>query len=341
MQAAIQLYRRLPVPPPWPLRATARPNAKVTGLVLSAYCLPASPPLEDAERWRRRLTERLISLRLAENGAWGYHFDVQTRHLFYPATSANAISTCFAIRGLLDGYESGVLPRGAELAAGAKPFLASLWTRHPEFGPYFAYVASGSELIHNANLMVAGTLARLLAHDPDPALELRVHAAVETSARLRRSDGLWPYGERSDLGWRDNFHTAYALEGLTRVQVRSEELGSLLEEATASWLDAFFDSSGAARYHPDRDHPIDAHSAASAIDALCVLAAARPDPSTLLDKATQIAERAVDLLWLPQKGRFANQVNARFTNRREFMRWTNAPMFEALARLLSSRSALS
>jgi hypothetical protein len=30
------------------------------------------------------------------------------------------------------------------------------------------------------------------------------------------------------------------------------------------------------------------------------------------------------------------QVNARFTNRREFMRWTNAPMFEGLARLLSA-----
>lgn len=338
MQFAIQAYRRSPVTPPWPLRAPSRPNAKVAGLVLSAYCLPASAQLAEAERWRERLCDRLLSLRLAESQAWGYHFDVQTRHLFYPASTANAIATCFAVRGLLDGHDHGVLPQGAGIAIGARPFLASLWSESSEFGPFFAYVSSGSELIHNANLMVCGTLARLLAHDPDPALEERVHVAVETTARLRRPDGLWPYGERDDLGWRDNFHTAYMVEALTRVQARSNELGELLDDATDAWLDAFFDPTGVARYHPDRDHPIDAHSAASAIDALCVVASARADRrEELLDKATQVAERAVELLWLEREGRFANQLNARFRNRREFMRWTNAPMFEALARLLSLR----
>lgn len=338
MQAAIQLYRRSPFPPPWPLRAAAMPNAKVAGLVLSAYCLPAGAELEDAEGWRRRLCDRLIALRLPRYGAWGYHFDVQTRHLFYPATSANAISTCFAIRGLLDGFEGGVLPRGAEIAVEAKPFLASLWTQHPDYGPFFAYVPTGSELIHNANLMVAGTLARVLAHDPDPGLEQRIEAAVQTTAGMRRPDGLWPYGERDDLSWRDNFHTAYTIEGLTRVHQHSGGLESLVDDATRVWLKAFFDPSGVARYHPDRGHPIDAHSAASAIDALCVVAAVRTSHAApMLARAARIAERAVDLLWLEREGRFANQLNARFTNRREFMRWTNAPMFEALARLLSLR----
>lgn len=338
MQAAIQLYRRFPFAPPWPLRAESKPNAKVAGLVLSAYCLPASAEIAEAEWWRNRLCDRLVALRLADSQAWGYHFDVQTRHLFYPASTANAIATCFAIRGLLDGYDNGVLPQGAEIASRARPFLASLWIENSELGPFFSYVPTGSELIHNANLMVAGTLARLLAHDPDPALEERVRVAVETTAGLRRSDGLWPYGERDDLGWRDNFHTAYMVEGLTWVQPRSNELADLLDATTDAWLDAFFDPTGVARYHPDRDHPIDAHSAASAIDALCIVASARADRrEELLDKATQVAERAVELLWLESEGRFANQVNARFRNRREFMRWTNAPMFEALARLLSLR----
>lgn len=335
-QAVIQAYKRLPVAPPWPLRAASRPNAKVAGLVLSAYAQPAGAALPEARHWVGDLAGRLELLRLADSHAWGYHFDVQTRHLFYPQRAANAIATCFCVRGLLDAHDSGLLPDGAELALRAKPFLASLRKEHPEHGPFFAYVEAGSELIHNANLSVCGTLARLLAHEPDPELGQRVLEAVETTARLRRPDGNWPYGERADLGWRDSFHTAYVLEGLARVHQWSGEHAELLDDATRCWREAFFDSDGTASYRPDRRYPIDTHSAASAIDALCVVAEARPlSGAEVLDNAARAAERAVDLLWLADEGRFANQVNARFTNRREFMRWTNAPMFEALARLLS------
>jgi hypothetical protein len=339
MQAVVQANRRLPFAPPWPLRAKSRANAKVAGLVLSGYSLPAGAALADRSAWVARLEPRLADLRRPEFDAWGYHFDVQTRHLYYPRTSPNAIATCFAIRGLLDAHDNGALADGARIASSAKPFLTSL-LRESDHGPFFAYVPAGSELIHNANLMVCGTLARLLSLQPDAEIARRVEAAVETTVKLRRDDGNWPYGERADLTWRDNFHTAYMLEGLARVCEWSGEHAELLEDATEAWLDAFFDSSGAATYHPNRPYPADAHSAASAIDALCVVAEVLPARrERLLGRATTVAQRAVDMLWLEDQGRFASQVNARYTNRREFMRWTNAPMFEALSRLLSSRPA--
>ena len=97
------------------------------------------------------------------SGAWGYHFDVQTRHLYYPASWPNAIAACFAIRGLLDAYDWGVLPDGPERASRARPFLESLF-RESEHGPFFAYVSAGSELIHNANVMVRD--ARAAAQPP-------------------------------------------------------------------------------------------------------------------------------------------------------------------------------
>ena len=325
MQAVIQLNRRSPVAPPWPLRARSQANAKVAGLVLSAYSLPGGAGLPDASGWVTRMQDRLEDLRL-ESGAWSYHFDVQTRHLFYGRTTPNAIATCFAIRGLLDSGDR------IDLALGAKPFLASL-LRDSEHGRFFAYVPAGSELIHNANLFVCGTLARLLRLEPDEGLAAIVDEAAETTLRLRREDGNWPYGERADLTWRDSFHTAYILEGLARLSGHRE----VLADAIDRWVDAFFDHRATATYHPNRPHPADAHSAASAIDTMCIAAGVLPEQrDRLIEQAHRVAERAIELLWLPNEHRFAMQVNARGVNRREFMRWTNAPMFEALARLVSS-----
>ena len=75
--------------------------------------------------------------------------------------------------------------------------------------------------------------------------------------------------------------------------------------------------------------------------ALCIVADARAQTRPrLIELATRIASRTVELLWIERRRSFGNQVNRRWTNTREFMRWTNAPMFEALARLLSQGSAL-
>jgi hypothetical protein len=334
MQAIIQLNRRSPVQPPWPLRARSEANAKVAGLVLSAYALPGGADLDGAAEWVTRMQRRLEALRL-DSSAWGYHFDVQTRHLFYGRTTPNAIATCFAVRGLLDAAEAGGSPDRTELALEARPFLASL-LRESEHGRFFAYVPAGSELIHNANLMVCGTLARLLELEPDDELAALVDEAAETTVRLRRDDGNWPYGERADLSWRDNFHTAYTIEGLARLSARDGRT-DLLADATERWLEAFFDASDAATFHPHRSRPADLHSAASAIDTMCVVAAVLPEQHDhLTERAYRVAERTIELLWLPDSRRFAMQVNSRGVNRREFMRYANAPMFEALARLLSS-----
>lgn len=335
MQGIVQLNRRSPVALPWPLRASSMANSKVAGLVLSAYAQPAGSSLPGAAGWVARLQKRLEQLRLTESNAWGYHFDVQLRHIFYSATTPNAVATCFAVRGLLDAADAGA-PDAAAAALRARPYLMSLLRDSPH-GPFFAYVGAGSELIHNANLKVCGALSRLQAHDRDSEVDTLVEAAAKTTVKLRREDGNWPYGERADLQWRDNFHTAYLLEGLARVHALTGNYADVLESAVGSWLATFFDEDGTARFHPGRPYPVDTHSAASALDALCIVADARPHLAPMLvERARLIAARAVELLWLPERERFAMQINARSTNRREFMRWTNAPMFAGLARLLSA-----
>jgi hypothetical protein len=338
-QAAIQIYKRLPIAPPWPLRASPQPNAKALALALSAYSTPAGSTLPNAERFLTNLPARLDQLKLldGEHAGWGYPFDVQTRHLFYDRRTPNAIATCFVVGALLDAAKATGDSRPSEQALRARPFLLSLAAKHVG-RPYFSYVRTGSELIHNANLLVCGTLARLHRLAPDEGLRGLVTDASATTVELQRPDGLWPYGEAENLQWADNFHTAYALEGLSSVAPVFGLGAPELKRGLAAWRARFFELDGWARYYPDTRFPLEAHCCASAIDLACALSGSGigGEPAELRLFGELVAATAIRELWLEGEGRFAYRRGPRGLNRRAFMRWTNAPMFRALARLQSS-----
>jgi hypothetical protein len=206
----------------------------------------------------------------------------------------------------------------------------SLLRRGGDHGPFFGYVPGGEvPLVHNANLLVCGALARLHGMDPNPQAEAAIREALGTTLALQREDGSWPYGEVANYAWVDNFHTAYVLDGLWRVKSAFGVGAAELERGLESWRSAFFEADGWARYYPDRHFPLETHCSASAIDLLALIDGGPADR----DLAQRVTASAIQELWLPEKHRFAFQRTRRGLNEREFMRWTNAPMFRALSRL--------
>jgi hypothetical protein len=159
-----------------------------------------------------------------------------------------------------------------------------------------------------------------------------VQQAAATTLAAQDDAGLWPYGESSNLGWADNFHTAYVLEALVSTSDQTRLGEEALTRGLEAWKTEFF-AGGDALLYPSKPFPLEAHSYASAIDLCCAAAGREPE---LLDFAQAIADRAIERLWLADEGRFAYRVTRLGTNRREFMRWTNAPMLRALARLISA-----
>lgn len=337
-QVVVQVYKRLPLAPLWPLSAPERENSKVLGLVISGYAALGADG-GDGTGWISSLASRLRDLALAQDQGvgWGYPFDVQTRNLRYTATSANAIATSFVVNGLLDAHRETGVENLARLALDSRPYLLSLLCSSPH-GPYFAYLKKGSDLVHNANLLVCGTLARLHRLDPEPAAEEAAVAAATTTINLQRGDGLWVYGEAPNFAWIDNFHTAYTLEGLAAIERQFGLGGEAIDLGARAWLDTFIDQGGWARYFHDRLFPLETHCCASAIDLLCDPAIGSRVPGAL-EIAQSVADRAIAELWIPARRSFAFSRTRRGLNRREFMRWTNAPMFRALSRLQSARAA--
>ena len=109
-----------------------------------------------------------------------------------------------------------------------------------------------------------------------------------------------------------------------------DELEPALARGYEFWRERFFLSNGWPKYYPDRLYPADVHSAAAAIVTLVEL---RGEFSGTLELADQIAHWNIENLLSP-RGYFYYQRKRFYTNRIEYMRWSQAWMSYALARLL-------
>jgi hypothetical protein len=100
------------------------------------------------------------------------------------------------------------------------------------------------------------------------------------------------------------------------------------------WQERFFLDNGWPKYYPDRLYPADAHSAASAVVALVELRGHIPGTMILAEK---VAQWAIENLG-DRRGFFYYQRRRFHTVRIPYMRWSEAWMAYALARLLEGKS---
>jgi hypothetical protein len=177
---------------------------------------------------------------------------------------------------------------------------------------------------------VLGTVGAKLQEDSLCDLAIR---AARYVIRRQHADGSWGYGADSHQAWSDNFHTAFILTSLSRL-IEScggrDELEPALTRGYEFWKERFFLSNGWPKYYPNQLYPVDIHSAAAAIVALVELRGRFP---ATLDLAEQIAQWSIESLRSPH-GYFHYQRKRFYTNRIEYMRWSQAWMMYALARLL-------
>ncbi|HEU5239131.1 MAG TPA: hypothetical protein VFU37_18525, partial [Pyrinomonadaceae bacterium] len=161
--------------------------------------------------------------------------------------------------------------------------------------------------------------------------------------RRQQQNGSWLYGADSHQLWTDSFHTAYILTSLSQISDTRSERGAA---ATASasdpadfdnvlrrgydyWSERFFLSNGWPKYYPERLYPADIHSAAAAIVALVELRGRIPGTLSLAERiGNWVIENLRDA-----SGFFYYQRRRFFTVRIPYMRWSEAWMIYALARL--------
>jgi hypothetical protein len=317
-------------------------NAKGVALfALAALADYRHSQTKEAEVAARELLDDLIGMSLKgfSGACWGYNFDWQSRSFFAPKGVPTLVPTAFAARALGEAAEVIDTAEYLPFARTICDFILNDLNRSEETGDEvcFSYSPLDHTRVFNASLLAGEVMATVGGLIGEVSLCNWAMRAARYVTRRQRADGSWAYGADGTQNWSDNFHTAFTLASLSRIIDACEardELEPALARGYEYWKERFFLSNGWPKYYPDRLYPTDVHSAAAAIVTLVEL---RGRFTATLDLAEQIAAWTIENLRSPQ-GYFYYQRRRFYTNRISYIRWSQAWMAYALARLSEGKS---
>ncbi|MFM0289998.1 aspartate-semialdehyde dehydrogenase [Paraburkholderia megapolitana] len=330
--AWLQLHKRSPLNLRGLVGVPRRRNPKGVALVILGL-LERERRMNDGESLREAVTlgewllDHCVDRSTWTHYAWGYHFDWAARAFFVPQGTPNAITTCYAARALHALGHATTQKHFTDAAIDAGFFLDSLYLGDSQAG-YYAYIPGESAFVHNANLWAAALVSETARHTGDAGLARRALIAAGQSVSMQRADGAWLYGLRAHHGFIDGFHTGYNLEALRFLQtaLQTTQFSAAIERGLAYYRDTFFLHDGTVKYYHDRTWPLDTHSVAQALITLLTVGDTQDDRHL----ATRVLDRAVETLYLPVKRRFIYQRRQLFSNRINYLRWTQAWAFYAI-----------
>ena len=302
---------------------------------------------KETEIEAKELLDDLMSMRLKgfKRAAWGYNFDWQSRAFFAPRRTPTIVPTAFAARALCEAAEVFGAEEYLPLARTVADFILNDLNRADDAGDEvcFSYSPLDQTRVFNASLLAAEVLASVGKLTGEANLCDWAMRATRYVIRHQRADGSWAYGGTYYQSWADNFHTAFILTSLSRIMKSVPgagatgspgEIEASLKRGYDFWRERFFLSNGWPKYFPDRLYPADAHSAGAAVVALTELQWLDPDA---LDVAEKVARWAIENL-NDRRGFFYYQRRRFHTVHIPYMRWSEAWMSYALARLLEVKS---
>jgi hypothetical protein len=316
------------------MRVPASKNCKALGLVLGGCC--------DLERldesWRAEANYIKSELRRLRSPGethfcWGYDWDaVSIRANVMPKFSPNSVATVFCGEALLDTALVFGDNEALEMAESVGRFIVDRLNRSVDTPSElcFSYTPNDNTRIYNSSVLSAAFLSRLGNLGGNPEYLHLARRAMHYLVNQQRQDGSWFYGAGRMQRWIDSFHTAYNLEALRayRENSRDNSFDSAIEQGYQYYQKTFFHPDGALRYFNNRSYPIDIHSCSQAIITACTFAAEKGS----LVQAVQTAQWTLKHMRAPE-GFFYYQRHRFWTNRTPYMRWSEAWMFKALARL--------
>jgi hypothetical protein len=317
------------------LRVPASHNPKALALFLAAYC-DLSVLGEACLDQVSRLKQKVQILRSPNEPfyCWGYDWDfISLRGSVLSKFSANSIATCFCAEALLDVSQAFGDHEAHSMAESAGQFLVNRLNRPVDKPEHlcFSYTPENRTRIFNSSALAGALLARLGVHNRNLEYLELARRSMQYLVDHQRADGSWTYGEGRWQQWIDGFHTGYNLCALLQYAdvTRDKSFDHALDRGYHFYKRCLLRPDGAPKYFHNRVYPIDIHACSQAILTFCAFRDRDPE-------ALGLAQRTAD--WTihnmqSSNGTFFYQMHRLWTNRTPYMRWGQAWMFRALARL--------
>lgn len=268
-----------------------------------------------------------------QHSCWGYHFDWNARAFFVPKGKPNVITTIYVAQALYALSQLSARPANwqqyRDVAFDAAHFIVnSLYTEH-DGRAFFAYIPGETAFVHNASLWGAAWVAVVASQTANQQYaDLALQVAWQ-SVREQGQDGSWVYGARHHHQFIDGFHTGYNLEALHMIgqALQTDEFADAIAQGLQFYKTELFEADGTAKYYHNNRYPLDMHSVAQAVFTLCRVGGTSDD-FALADKVIQWSLRE---LYLPASGQFYYQKQPGFSNKINYIRWTQAWVYYAFA----------
>ncbi|HWZ81724.1 MAG TPA: hypothetical protein VNW47_03820 [Terriglobales bacterium] len=264
---------------------------------------------------------------------WGNHFDYQSRSFYLPKGVPTVVWTSLIGHAFLDGYDHFKNDRYLEIAVSACEHILQDLALCPDGeGACISYVPTGVSLVHNANTLGGSLLARTYSHTRKEAYREVAQKAIQYTAQYQRPNASWWYGEKANLHWVDNFHTAYVLDCFKHYSDSTGDgrFDQHMMRGYEYWKETFFLADGTPRYYDRKTLPLDIQCASQAIDTLVFFQERDPEGLALAAKVAHwtiahMQDRSGYFYYRRYKGNMVNKTPT--------LHWGQATMMCALAGL--------
>jgi polysaccharide biosynthesis protein VpsJ len=268
------------------------------------------------------------------NGAcWGNHFDYQSRTFYLPKGVPTVVWTSLIGHAFLDGYDHFQKNQYLEIAVSAcEHILRDLEIFPDGDGTCISYIPGQNSQVHNANTLGASLLARTYSHTHNDAFRDLAEKAIRYTAKHQRSDSSWYYGEKKNLHWVDNFHTAYVLDCFNHYakSTNDEHFNQSMMSGYEYWKKTFFLPDGTPKYYDCKTLPLDIQCSSQAIDTLAFFHDRDPEG---LELAVKIAQWTITHMQDRTGYFYYRRYSPWLVNKTPTLHWGQATMLCALAGL--------
>ena len=268
--------------------------------------------------------------------AWGNHFDYQSRSNYLPKGVPTIVWTSLIGHAFLDAYDHFQADQYLQVAISAcEHILRDLEVFPDGEASCITYIPGKVERVHNANTLGASLLARTFAHTRNEDYRELAQKAMRYTAQYQRADSSWYYGEKPNLHWVDNFHTAYVLDCFKHYtqSTGDQQFVQNMMSGYEYWKRTFFLSDGTPRYYNVKTLPLDIQCSSQAIDTFVFF---KDYDAQSLQMALRVAEWTLDNMQDKTGYFYYRRYSQWLVNKTPTLHWGQATMLCALAGLYTS-----